>query len=352
MKISLVIVTHFSSGVLPACVSSFKREATAEGHDLQIVIVEHSETAAETAAVSALGVDLVLERPNGGYAAGLNAGVACTDGEVLLLANPDIVLLEGCLRPLLEALNRGFSVVGPKLFWDSAAGVLLPPPEDPSPRGELRRILRRRWPWYWRWRLGAELENIHRHWSSSRPLEVGNLRGPLLVLSRADWRRFGEMNEDYFLYYEETEWLSRARRVGARLAIAGRSALVHRWGHATSRRADAGAIEEASRRRFMERNYPRCVRRAVGCLQTRTVCPFSPEIIEDISSLPDVTADLWLFSPFEHLAPAAGWVGDGGDPALAASLFTGGPWYAMAAERSPRGWKIKGVWTWRGDTRE
>ena len=144
MKVSLVIVCHYSSQVLPRCVESFRSEAATAGVEAEVVAVEHSEDADELAAVAATGAERVLERPNRGYAAGLNAGAAEAGGEVLLLANPDIVFFPGSLSGLLDGITGGFDVVGPQFVWDAEGAVLLPPAEDPSPRAELGRALRRR----------------------------------------------------------------------------------------------------------------------------------------------------------------------------------------------------------------
>ena len=100
MKVSLVAVAYRSGDVLPGCVATFRREADAARVVAEVVVVEQSEAREEAEAARAAGADQVLERPNRGYAAGLNAGVAAATGEVLLLANPDVELEPGCLgRP-------------------------------------------------------------------------------------------------------------------------------------------------------------------------------------------------------------------------------------------------------------
>ena len=149
MKVSLVVVCHHSSRVLPMCSESFRREAAAAGVEAEVVAVEHSEDAAELARVEAIGIDRLLERPNRGYAAGLNSGAAEAGGEVLFLANPDIRFFPGSVGALLDGVGRGFDVVGPQFIWDDDGQVLLPAAEDPAPRAELGRAIRRRSPRVW-----------------------------------------------------------------------------------------------------------------------------------------------------------------------------------------------------------
>ena len=133
VKVSLVVVCHHSSGVLPRCVSSFRSHAEAAGVESEVVVVEHSENDGEAAAAAACAPERILVRPNRGYAAGLNAGVAEASGELVFLANPDIEFLEGGVGGLVDAIAAGADVAGPQLVWDPAGEVLLPVPDDPGP---------------------------------------------------------------------------------------------------------------------------------------------------------------------------------------------------------------------------
>jgi len=162
--------------------------------------------------VADAGVDRLLERPNLGYAAGLNAGAAEARGEVLLLANPDIRFFEGSLERLLAGLEAGFDVVGPQFVWDAEGSVFLPPAEDPAPISEIGRSLRRRWSWCWSKGLPREIEASWRVWAADSTLPVNSLRGALLVLRAEALDRYGPLDEGYFLYYEETECASASRR--------------------------------------------------------------------------------------------------------------------------------------------
>jgi GT2 family glycosyltransferase len=348
VKVSLVVVCHHSSGVLATCVDSFRREARASGVEAEVVVVEQSEDPGEERAAAAVAVDRLAVRPNRGYAAGLNAGVEEASGEIMLLANPDIHFLDGSLKPMLEALAAGHDVVGPQFTWDESGEVLFPPAEDPSPGAELRRTCRRRWQRPWRWGLGRWLERIWQVWSADRPVAVPGLRGPLLAASRDTVNTLGPMDEGYFLFYEETEWLWRARRRGARLAVVGHANVAHHWGHSTARRTDRDQLEAAARERYFERNYGplwrRSLRWAAGREERAGVAGRSLEGPEEV---PEVAADLWLVSTFSHLQPAVGAVTCSGLPERLVEVAAHGRWYALAAARDRGNWKTLGEWTWQ-----
>ena len=129
-------------------------------------------------------------------------------------------------------------------------------------------------------------------WAADRPCPVPSLRGPLLALSQDTARRLGPLDEGYFLYYEETEWLWRARKTGVQLALVPGSRVVHRWGHATGQHSDSVAVEERSRVRFFKRNYPRPFRALLRCLAPR-VEPTGHDFVEveGLSEIPEIEVE-------------------------------------------------------------
>ena len=346
VKISLISVCHHSSGVLPECVESFRQQAKTAGFLTEVIVVEHSEDDHEASMVEATRPDRVLRRPNQGYAAGLNAGVSEASGELLLLGNPDIVFLEGSVGALADVVADGVDVAGPQLFWDRAGELILPIPDDPSPAAELARTMGRRWPS--RRALERVIERSWRVWTADDPCPVPSLRGPLLALSRDTAQRLGPLDEGYFLYYEETEWLWRARRLGARLALVPGSRVVHRWGHSTCRHGDSAAVEERSRVRFFDRNYPRLVRVLLSRLAPR-VEPPGPDFteVERPSEIPEIEADVWLISIVNRMQPSMGSLRVSSVPPAILEIAGIDRWYAVAARREGGRWRLQGRWTWQ-----
>ena len=346
MKVSLVVVCHHSSQVLPTCAETFRSEATAAGVEAEVVAVEHSEDAAELAKVEAIGVDRLLVAPNRGYAAGLNSGAEEAGGEILFLANPDIRFFPGSVGELLGGVEQGFDVVGPQFVWDDEGQVLLPAAEDPAPRAEFGRGVRRRSPRMWSVGLGRMLDETWRVWTSVETLPVASLRGALLAVTGETLHRFGSFDEGYFLYYEETEWLWRARRRGARLGFAAGARVQHRWGHATGQSEGAAEREEMSRRRFVARNYGGLWRRILRSSGGSSREPTPVEQLDDETRVPESENDLWLASPFPHLMPALGTTHARAMPAAFLDFCRAWRWVVASASRSDSHWRITGAWTW------
>ena len=345
MKISLVVVCHHSSEVLPGCVESFRHQAETAGLASEVVVVEHSEDDREASAVRSVKPDTLLVKPNRGYAAGLNTGVTEATGDVVFLANPDIEFLDGSVGALADAVAGGADVAGPQLVRDRGGTLFLPIPDDPSPLAELRRTMVRRWPT--RGALERTIQASWDVWASERPCSVPSLRGSLLALQRdtIDW--IGPLDEGYFLYYEETEWLWRARKIGAKLIIAPGARVVHRWGHATRRHEDSAAVEEHSRERFFKRNYSRSFRALLRLVAPRVEAPPLGFVsVDGPSEIPATEADIWLVSLVHQMQPAIGCLRVSELPSVLAGIEEVDRWYAVAAKRDNRRWRQQGRWTW------
>ncbi len=303
-KISLVLVTYHSAPHAEAAVASFRREAAAAGVEGEVVIVDHSESQDEAARLSALAPECLLPRPNRGYAAGLNTGVGASTGEVLLLANPDLELQAGSLAALLAPLGTGWHVVGPQF---QLGPFLFPPADLQTPREELRRWLAARSAWapgIWAWErhLRREVRRWCRTCRAPAPIAVPMLSGALLAAHRETCERLGPWDEGYFLYFEETDWLRRARRLGLAVGLVPAARVRHPWGHA-ARPEEHGETFRHSRRRYYAKHFG-----VVGRLISRLPSAPAPHPAPPLAAadLPTAPGLLWLLSPSPLGFPAAG----------------------------------------------
>jgi hypothetical protein len=168
-----------------------------------------------------------------------------------------------------------------------------------------------------------------------------------MVLKRANWEVLGPLDPDYFLYYEETDWLWRGRCRGARVGLVNDAPVMHAFGHATALLPDRETIEARSRERFRRCNYGLPWRTLLKALENGSGSGgVRAEEIQGPSELPAIDADLWLLSPFPHLQPAAGWRDTSVPPELVSELTNGGRWHLAAARRMDDRWRLTGAWAW------
>ena len=297
MKVSLVLVTHRSSRVLADALSSFRTEAEAMGASFETIVVEQSDDPEEVERAKARQPGRLVVQANRGYAAGINAGVRIARGDVLLVGNPDIRFLPGSLRLLLEALDDGWDIVGPQFML---AGCRFPPAETQTPVSELARLRARKSPTAWHRFYKKEIRRCMRVWQSASTIETPTLSGALLACGRDIFRRVGPWDDGYFLYFEETDWLRGARRLGARLAVVPGARVVHAWGHAASPALYHDHFSR-SRARYYDRNFG-----LIGRLTARRPAPPSPLTLRDWSDAEGSRDGLrWLISPTSIGFPAA-----------------------------------------------
>jgi GT2 family glycosyltransferase len=340
-EVSLVLVTHHSSGVIEGAVASFRAEVGRTGVRGEVVLVDHSEDAEECARLEKVAPDRLHVQANLGYAAGVNAGVAQARGAILVVGNPDVRFIAGSLGGLLAALASGWDVAGPQFVLGD---LLFAPADVQTPGEELRRWLASRSRPLWRLHFRRELRRWRKAWEASAPLAVPALSGALLAFRHEVAEKVGPWDEGYFLYFEETEWLRRAAADGMRLALVPSARVEHLWGHAANPVAYSDRAG-ASRSRFLASEFGWRGRLVDRLRPTRT--PLRPRAFPaDLAELPQKSL-LWLLSPTSLGLPAAGLHGPASSFAqslrfVMASREAQARYLVLAAE--PATGEIEGVW--------
>jgi GT2 family glycosyltransferase len=173
----------------------------------RVVVVDNASSDGSTRKIARAfpALDLVEMRTNVGYGGGMNAGVdellARKMGAILLLTH-ECRLAPGALEALVDRLETASNVaaVGPLLGYRSH------PERVFSAGGCIERSS-------WRPRHIHEPAAMD-EWRGRVPHEVEWLDGAAMLLRASAIRTTGKFDEDYFLYFEETEYLLRLREMG------------------------------------------------------------------------------------------------------------------------------------------
>jgi N-acetylglucosaminyl-diphospho-decaprenol L-rhamnosyltransferase len=248
--VSAVVVTYRSAAHLPGLLP-----ALAAATD-EVVVVDNAsdDGSAELAARLAPRAVVVRREANDGFAAGINAGVARSRGDLLLLCNPDVSLHPGAVDALVEAAGRHpGDVLGPLVRLPDGR---VQPTRTGRPSlwtilGEQVLVGDSTTPGRWPARLWPR-------WGSYEHEVDGPLLSAVcLLVPRALWARAGPMDERFFMYWEEIDWQLRAHGHGARSILVPAAEVTH------ARSASTGVHDEVrarlfatSARRFVERWLP------------------------------------------------------------------------------------------------
>ena len=316
MRLAIVLVHYHTPGLAALAVEALRADlsgmAGMAGLGVDWLLVDNGSDAEERARLAALPVRRIDPGANLGYAGGVNRGLAETDAELLLVMNPDVVVLPGCVPALVERLRDApdaAAVAGPAFYWDHGRRLLLPPAERRSRREEVSSLLARRGEVRGararrRWRRHAR-----RHWEARSPLPSHALSGSLLALTRPAWEAVGPFDAGYRLFFEETDWLLRAERRGVPSWYVPAAAAVHLYNQSAGREPRAQGWFEESARRFRRRHYGESFAAALEALDRRLPAvppPSLPPIPPAGLDLAGLPFPLWVeVSPNSEGFPAA-----------------------------------------------
>jgi N-acetylglucosaminyl-diphospho-decaprenol L-rhamnosyltransferase len=208
--VSVVVVTWNALPWLEQCLESVR---PSEIIDVEVLVVDHGSTDGTVEFVRERFPDVrVIEQENKGMGGGNNAGMRAADGRYFFLLNSDAWVVDDALDRLVEFADEHpeVAVVGPKLL--NTDGTL-----QRSVRGEPTL-----------WRLATEylfirklaprskrLNPLYRgDFDHDRVAEVDWLFGPALLVRRQAADTVGLFDEDFFMFSEEVDWMTRFRRAG------------------------------------------------------------------------------------------------------------------------------------------
>jgi N-acetylglucosaminyl-diphospho-decaprenol L-rhamnosyltransferase len=216
--VSVVVVTWNALPWLEQCLVSVRGR--------EVVVVDHGSTDGTVEFVRERFPDVrVIEQENKGMGGGNNAGMRAADGRYFFLLNSDAWVVDDSLDRLVEFADEHpeVAVVGPKLL--NTDGTL-----QRSVRGEPTL-----------WRLATEylfirklaprskrLNPLYRgDFDHDRVAEVDWLFGPALLVRREAADAVGLFDEDFFMFSEEVDWMTRFRRAGWTVVFFPGAEVVH-----------------------------------------------------------------------------------------------------------------------------
>jgi len=237
-KIGVIIVSYNSGTDVIRCLESLLPDS----EDLRIVVADNASPNGSAQMIKSwiaqrvAEVEVIETGRNGGYAFGVNAGLAklSHDPEVqwFWILNPDMTVPSDSLKALRSYLGKPshFSLLGGRVVYDDGSGRLQ------TDGGIVNR-----------WTGVTHNVNLGKTLAVTppKPENLDFIMGGNMVASREFLDRIGPMKEDYFLYYEEVDWAMR-RPADLPLAICEDFVVHHAAGTSIgSATLDRGASEVA-----------------------------------------------------------------------------------------------------------
>jgi len=248
-RVSAVVVSFNSRADLEQCLTSIVDTV----HEAVVVDAGSHDGSAELVRERFPDVRVVALDENVGFGTAMNAGIAATGGEYLLLLNPDTWAIDDGVAALVAGAERDerIAVVGPRLR--NPDGTL-----QPSVRGFPT-------PWrlateyyFLRW-LAPRSRLLNAFYAArfdhERPVDAEFLVGAVLLARRAALEDVGGFDTAFFMFNEEVDLCYRLAERGWRVVFWPTAEFVHIGGASTRQAWDAMYVEQLrSHLRFLTKH--------------------------------------------------------------------------------------------------
>lgn len=224
---AVIIVTYNSANFIGSLLDSLSESAPS--YTLDVVVVDNGSGDNTVELVrERSGVRCVATGVNLGYAGGINVGREyLREFDALAILNPDLILTKNALGELLAALSDpGIGVAVPRLL--NADGSFYPSLyREPSlSRAVGDTLLGHHF--HQRPAFLSQVVNSPQAYDSRHSVDWAS--GAAMVISAACDRAVGEWDERFFLYCEETDFMSRVRAAGLRVEYVPDAVARHQGG--------------------------------------------------------------------------------------------------------------------------
>lgn len=196
---------------------------------------------------------------NIGFGAAINLAARTLKTRWLLILNPDVRLQGNCLKYLLEAAKQLHApLCGPRFYWDDACTLQLPPAlghplwllsdrhtpnQGLSDSPDLSQL--------------AQARHV-RFWKEKAPFSEPVLSGACLLVDN-HWflqQNMPIFDEDFFLYYEDTDLCGRLMRKGVIPVCVAQAKAVHYWNQSAEPPQSKATLMSQSEKIFLQKYYP------------------------------------------------------------------------------------------------
>jgi GT2 family glycosyltransferase len=248
VPLSIIIVNWNTKEFLLPCLSSiFEKE---KGISREVIIVDNGSQYGNVNEVKNTFplVHLIENEKNLGFAKAANQGLQKASGRYALLLNPDTQVKDGAIERLVSFMDAhsDVGVAGAQLLnadgskQNSIANF-------PSLGTELlnKSLLR----WLFPKKFPGKEGNY------SEPIEVDSVIGACLMVRRDTLDQVGLLDEDYFLFLEETDWCYRMKREGWKVYHIPQAEVYHFQGKSAEKEKERARVEYfRSRYHFFKKN--------------------------------------------------------------------------------------------------
>jgi GT2 family glycosyltransferase len=240
LELSIIVVTYNSRRHIRDCLESIQREAGGIDHEVIVVDNASQDGTPDIIRNEFPEAHLIANPENLGSARGNNQGTALSQGQFILLLNPDTIVPPKTLATLLKEMNQSpeTGLLGCRLlnadrslqqsfgyevsFWNEVA----------------RKLFFNLYESYHFPPVGWVLRSLH-----SRTREVAWVKGACMLLRRQTLLDVKLMDETFFMYLEDADLCRRIRQSGRQVRYTPEAEVIHFGGGSVRSNRERSALE-------------------------------------------------------------------------------------------------------------
>jgi GT2 family glycosyltransferase len=248
MDLSIIIVNWNTKEYLLPCLKSIFKGG--QGTGWEVIVVDNGTRDGSREEVKKVfpSARLIENEKNFGFAKAANQGLQKASGRYALLLNPDTQVENGAIERLVSFMDAhsDVGVAGAQLL--NADGTKQNSIANfPSLGTELlnKSLLR--------WLFPKKFPGKERNYSE--PIEVDSVIGACMMVRRDTLDQVGLLDEDYFLFLEETDWCYRMKKAGWKIYHVPQAEIYHFQGKSAETVKKRARVEfYRSRYHFFKKN--------------------------------------------------------------------------------------------------
>lgn len=236
--VSIIIVNWNAGKYLEETINSLSEKSVDINYE--IILIDNNSSKSEESylyldtLLQRINVTVIKSEVNLGFAKANNIGMSIAKGRNFLILNPDVVMHNNIVKTLSNYLdnNQDVGMVGPKVL--NTDGSFQQPclRGKPYPKDTLFHLigLAKVFP-------KCETFNGYALWHLDRNEinECGALSGCCMMVKKSLFEEIGGMDEEFFMYQEETDWGLRTNEAGKKIIYNPNAIVTHYQGVTTKK---------------------------------------------------------------------------------------------------------------------
>jgi GT2 family glycosyltransferase len=253
VDLSIIIVNTNERHVLKPCLRSVFTQT--KGIDFEIIVIDNASTdgTLEMLANEFSQVKVIPNNENLGFAVANNRGIKKAVGKYVLLLNPDTEVLNGAIQKTVAFMNEHLraGIAGCKLIF---------------PNGKLQASIRS---FPTAWNLFVEATFLYKLFSRTKlfgkyyfsyfdyavDIQVDWVSGAYFLIRQEVIDKIGILDEQFYLYTEETDYCYRAKQAGFEVWFTPRGEVIHYWGGMSAINKRVAVWMQRSQLLFYQKHY-------------------------------------------------------------------------------------------------